>query len=148
MVTGTHWNPRPGEVVARRRYITRALVERYGPTEDCGACFRKSQQHTERCWARFDLLCAGEDGTVEARAQEEQPTPPDPAAPNLISTSTAAQTGGVDTDVMESEDIESTESSRAHATAAPIRPLVTGGDETMEQEGSEKQTTAYCGRFS
>ena len=43
LVTGTPWNPRPGEVVMRRRYITRALVERYGPTEDCGACFRKSQ---------------------------------------------------------------------------------------------------------
>ena len=70
MVTGTPWNPRPGEVVARRRYITRLLVERYGPTEDCGACFRKSQRHTERCRARFDLLCAGEDGPVEARAQE------------------------------------------------------------------------------
>ena len=70
MVTGTPWNPRPGEVVARRRCMTRALVERYGPTEDCGACFRKSQQHTERCRARIDLLCAREDGPVEARAQE------------------------------------------------------------------------------
>ena len=29
--------------------------------------------------ARFDLLCAGEDGPVEARAQEGQPAPPDPA---------------------------------------------------------------------
>ena len=137
MATGTPWNPRPREVMARRRYITRALVERYGPTEDCGACFRKSQQHTERCRARFDLLCAGEDGPFEARAQEGQPAPPDPAAPNLISTSTAAQTGGVDTDVMESEDIEPAVSSRAHATAAPIIPYVTGGDETMEQEGPE-----------
>ena len=133
MVTGTPWNPRPREVVARRRNITRALVERYGPTEDCGACFRKSQQHTERCRARFDLMCAGEDGPVEARAQEGQPAPPDPAAPNLISKSTAAQTGGVDTYVMESEDIEPAVSSQAHATAAPIRPCVTGGDETMEQ---------------
>ena len=110
-------------------------MERYGPTGDCGACFRKSQQHRERCRARFDLLCAGEDGPVEARDQEGQPAPPDPAAPNLISTSTAAQTGGVDTDVMESEDIEPAVSSRAHATAAPIRPFVTG----------RKQTTAYCG---
>ena len=32
MVPGTPWNPRPGEVVVRRRYITRALIERYGPT--------------------------------------------------------------------------------------------------------------------
>ena len=114
-------------------------VEGYGPIEDCGACFRKSQQHTERCRARFDLLCAGEDGPVEARAQEEQPAPPDPAAQNLISTSTAAQTGGVDTDVMESEDTVRAVSSRAHATAAPIRPFVTGGDEIMDQEGPESK---------
>ena len=51
---------------------------------------------------------------AQARAQEGQPAPPDPAAPNLISTSTAAQGGGVDTDVMESEDIEPAVSSRAH----------------------------------
>ena len=125
--------------MARRRYITRALVERYCPTEDCGACFRKSQQHTERCRARFDLLCAGEEGPVEVRAQEGQPAPPDPAAPNLVSTSAAAQTGGIDTDVMESEDIEPAVSSQAHATAAPIRPFVTGSDETMEQEGPESK---------
>ena len=142
LVTGTPWNPRPGEVVARRRYITRALVERYGPTEDCGACFRKSQQHTERCRTRFGLLCTGEDGPVEARAQEGQPAPPDPAAPNLISTSTAAQTGGVDTDVMESVDTEPAVSSRAHATAAPIRPFVTGGDETMEQKPDSKRQSS------
>ena len=84
--------------------------------------------------ARFELLCAGEDG----HAQEGQPAPPHPEAPNLISTSTAAQTGGVDTDV-ESEDIEPTVSTRAHATAAPIRPFDTEGDETMEQEGPESK---------
>ena len=117
MDTGTPWNPRPGEEVVRRRYITRALVERYGPSEACGACFRKSQQHSERCRARCDLLCAGEDGPVEARAQEWQPP-------------TAAQTGGVDTDVMESEDIAQTVSSR---------PFVTGGDETVEQEEPESK---------
>ena len=55
MVTGTPWKPRPGEVVVRRRYITRALIERYGPTKDCGGCFRKSQQHSERWRARFEL---------------------------------------------------------------------------------------------
>ena len=71
LVTGTPWNPRPGELVMSRRYITRALVERYGPTEDCRACFRKSQ-HSERCRARFELLCAGEDGPVEVRAQGER----------------------------------------------------------------------------
>ena len=98
---------------------------------------KESATHTQRCRARFVLLCAGEDGPVEARAQEEQPAPPDPPAPNLISTSTAAQTGGLDTDVM--EDIEPAVSSRAHATAAPIRPFVTGGDETMEQEGPESK---------
>ena len=72
-------------------------------------------------------------------AQEGQPAPPDPAAPTLISTSTAALTGGVDTNVMESEDVEPAVSSRAHATAAPIRPFVTGGDETKEQEGPESK---------
>ena len=41
MVTGTPWNPRPGEVVVRRWYITRALVERYGPTEDRGHASKK-----------------------------------------------------------------------------------------------------------
>ena len=139
MVTGTPWILRPAEVVARRRCITRALVERDGPAEDCGARFRRSQQHSERCWARFDLLCAGEEGPVEARAQEGQPAPPDPAVPKIISTSAAAQTGGVDTDVMESEDIEPAVSSRAHATAAPIRPFATRGDETVEQEGPESK---------
>ena len=103
MVTGTPWTPRPGEVVVRRRYITRALIERYGPTEDCGGCFRKSQQHSER---RFVLLCAGEDGPPEVRAQEGQPPPLDPAAPNLVSTSTAAQEGVVDTEAMETENTE------------------------------------------
>ena len=41
--------------------------------------------------------------------------------------------------MMESQDIEPAVSSRAHATAAPIRPFVTGGDETMEQEGPERK---------
>ena len=40
---------------------------------------------------------------------------------------------------MESEDIELAVSSRVHATAAPIRPFVTGGDETMELEGPESK---------
>ena len=89
----------------------------------------------EAIWYKLPKT-AGEDGPVEGGAQEGQPAPPDPAAPNHISTSTAAQTGGVDTDVMESGDIELAVSSRAHATAATIRPFVTGGDETMEQEGA------------
>ena len=84
LVTGTPWNPRPGEVVMRRRYITRALVERYGPTEDCGACFRKSQQHSERYRARFALLCAGEDGPVEVGAQEGMQAPSDPAQHRIL----------------------------------------------------------------
>ena len=37
MVTGTPWKSRPGDVVVRRTYITRALIERYGPTADCSA---------------------------------------------------------------------------------------------------------------
>ena len=116
LVTGKPWNPRPGEVVMTRRYITRALVERYGPTEDCRACFRKSQQHSERCRARFDLLCAGEDGPVEVRAQEGMQAPSDPAAPNLASTSTAAQAGKVDTDAMETE--------LSHQSNHPLRELM------------------------
>ena len=123
----------------RRRYITRALVERCGPTEDCGACFRKSQQHSERCWARFELLCAGEEGPIEAKAQEGMPAPSDPAAPNLVSTSTAAQTGKVDTDAMETEENEPAVSSPARAIAVPVEPSVTGNYETMEQEGPESK---------
>ena len=139
LVTGTPWNPRPGEMVMRRRYITRALVERYGPTEDCGACFRKSQQHSERCRARFELLCAGEDGPVEVRAQEGMQAPSDPAAPNIVSTSTAAQAGKVDTDAMETWENKPAVSSQAPAIATPVEPSVTGNHETMEQEGPESK---------
>ena len=73
---GTPW---PGEVVVRRRYITRASTERYGPADDCSKCLRKSQRYADRCRARFELLCAGESGPVEVRAPEGQPAPPDPA---------------------------------------------------------------------
>ena len=41
--------------------------------------------------------------------------------------------------MMEPEDIEPAVSSQAHATAAPIRPFVTGGDETMELERPERK---------
>ena len=101
MVTGTPCNPRPGEVVVRRSYIMRALIERYGPTEDCGGCFRRVINI--RNDAEHDLnSCAQEKmGLSEVRAQEEQAAPPDPAAPNLVSTSKAVQAGGVDTDAME-----------------------------------------------
>ena len=99
MVTGTPWKPRPGDVVVRRTYITRALIERYGPTADCSGCFWESQHHSERCRARFELLCVGEDGPVEVRVQEE-----DPAAPNLASALTAVQAGSVQPVVMEPED--------------------------------------------
>ena len=137
MVTGTPWNPRTCEVVMRGRYITRALKERYGPTEDCRACFGKSQQHSERCRARFEFLCAGEDAGL---LRSEQPAPPDPAAPNLVSTLTAAQEGVVDTEAMETEeDAEPAMSSQAPVVAAPIRPFVTRDDETMEQEEPESK---------
>ena len=45
----------------------------------------------------------------EVRAQEGQPAPPDPAAPNLVSPSTAAQEGVVtrDDETMEQEEPES-----------------------------------------
>ena len=38
---------------------------------------------------------------------------------------------------MESEDIEPTVSSRAHATAAPIRPFITGGGEKLNRRGQK-----------
>ena len=82
-----------------------------------------------------DLICAQEK-TAQLRPESRRAASPDAAAPNLISTSTATQT---DTDVMKSEDIEPAVSSRAHAIAAPIRPFVTGGDETMEHEGKNKR---------
>ena len=84
-------------------------------------------------------MCAGEDGPVESRAQEGQPAPSDPAAPNLVSTSTAAQAGGVDTDAVETEDTEPATSSQAPAVAALIRPFVTRDFETTEQEGPESK---------
>ena len=127
MVTETPWHPRPGEVVVRRRYITRALIERCCPTKDYNGCFRKSQQHSERCRARFELSCAGEDGGLEVRDQEEQPAPLDPAAPNLVSISTAAREG-VENEAMETEDMEPAMSSQAPAEAAPSIPFVTRPD--------------------
>ena len=110
------------------------MIERYGPTEDCGGCFRKSQHHSERCRARFELLCAGEDGLVEVRAQEGQPAPPDPAGFSID-----GSPGGVNPQAMEAEDAERATSSPVLALAAPIRPFVTGDDETMEQEGPESK---------
>ena len=97
---------------------------------------KKAQQHTERCRARFDPLCAGEEGPVEASAQEGQPAPPEPAAPNLVSTTTAARAGGVDTDAMETEDIELVASSQAPAAAAPIRPFVARERERGRNNGT------------
>ena len=131
MVTGTPWNPRPGEVVVSRRYVTRALVERYSPTEDCGACFRKSQQH----WHDSSSCANKRMGQLRSRAQEGQPTPPDPAALNLVSTSTAARTGGV---AMETEDTEQAVSGQAPATAAPVRPFFARNEERQWSRRGEK----------
>ena len=129
MVTATLWDPWPSEVAFRRRHTTRATTERYGPTGDCCGCFRKSQHHSERCRARFQLLCVGEGGPVEVRAQEGQPAPPDPAAPNFASALTAVQAGSVNPEVMEAEDDELATGSQVPAEAAPISPFVTGDDE-------------------
>ena len=115
-------------------------MERCGPTEDCVACFRKSQQQSERCQARFELLCGGEDGPVEARAQEGQPAPQDPAAPHLVSTSTAEE-GVVDTEAMDTESSEHAMSSQVLAAAEQIRPFDTKQDETMEQEGQKAKSS-------
>ena len=111
----------------RRRYITRDLVERYGPTEDCGACFRKVS--STQSDAGHDLNSC----------EEGMQAPSHPAAPNLVSTSTAAQAGIVDTDAMETEEKKPTVSSQAPAIATQVEPSVTGNDETMEQEGPESK---------
>ena len=66
----------------------------------------------------FELLCAGEDGLVEVRAEEGQPAPPDPAAPNFFSASTAVQAGSVNPGAMEAEDAELATSSQVPAVAA------------------------------
>ena len=49
----------------------------------------------------LNSLCAGGDGPPEVRAEEGQPAPPDRAAANIVSTSTAAQAGKAD--AMETE---------------------------------------------
>ena len=111
MVTGTPWNPRPGEAVVSRRYTC------FGGKVRSNRRLRGVLSKESAALARFELLYAQEDGPVEVRAQEGQPAPPDPAAPNLVSTSTAATTGGV---AMETEDTEQAVSGQAPATAAPI----------------------------
>ena len=117
MVTGTPWNPLPGQLVVRRRYITQGFIERYSPSEDCGASFRKSQQHSERC--RRGWPSRGQSPGGVARS----PALPDPAAPNLVSTSTAAQAGGVDTDGMQTEDIEPAVSSSTLSIGSRLRQM-------------------------
>ena len=108
IVTGTSWHPFPGEVNLRFRYITGALIEEYGPFEDCGAFFGNSNQHTERCRATYGILCAGDDKSVEARARDGQRALADPGALGLESASAAAQTRAIDTEVMETEDVVTT----------------------------------------
>ena len=66
MVTGTPWNLRPGEVVARRRYITRAFVDRDGPTEDCGACERVSSTQND---VGHDLISCAQKRTAQLRPE-------------------------------------------------------------------------------
>ena len=95
----------------RRRYITGDLIERYGWTA----------------------------GPPEIRAQDGQPAPLDPAAPNFVSTSTVAQEGVVDTEKMGTENTELAMSSQVLAAVAPMRPFDTRDDETMEQEGPESK---------
>ena len=64
MVTGTPSNPRPGAVMAGRRYITRALVERYGPTEDCGACFSNTEKDVGH-----DVISCAQERTAQLRPE-------------------------------------------------------------------------------
>ena len=149
-VEGKRWNERALKWSQERPGTRRSGGETTKPHTSFGGEIRSNRRlrgmlPRESATHTTKSVCAGEDGPVEARAQEGQPAPP---APNLMSTSTAAQTGGVDTDVMESEDIEPAVSSRAHATPAPIRPFVTEVDETMEQEEPERKKAACCGPFS
>ena len=65
--------------------------------------------------------------------------PSDPAAPNLVSTSTAAQAGKVDTDAMETEENKPAVSSQILAIATPVEPSATGNGEAMEQEWPESK---------
>ena len=77
--------------------------------------------------------------TSEVRAQEGVQAPSDPAAPNLVSTSTAAQAGKVDTDAMETEENKPAVFSQAPAIATSVEPSVTEVMRPMEQEGPESK---------
>ena len=88
---------------------------------------------------RFELLCAGQDGPVEIRAEEEQPAPPEPGAPSFVSGSSAAKVGSVNREQTEAEDAEPTTSSQMPAEVAPTRPSATEDDQLMEQERRESK---------
>ena len=120
-------------MVARRRYITRALVERYGPTEDCGACFRKSQQHTERCRARW-------------RGRPSRGQSPGGTASSTRSSSTESHlnvNGSTDgwsrhgRDGVRGHWAGSEQPNTCHSRTD--QTICHGSDETMEQEGPESK---------
>ena len=79
--------------------------------------FPESNQHTDRCRARFELLCARDSENIEAKAQEGQP------APGLESASKAAQAETINAEAMEAQDDKPT---REHAAE--------NLDERMERE--------------
>ena len=96
------------------------------------------KDQSERCRARFEILCGGEDGPVEVRAWEGMQAPSDPAAPNLVSTSTAgrSQAGKVDTDAMETEEDKPTVSNRT--------PIATPGEPRRGQKVNDSALWLVC----
>ncbi|CAK0831695.1 unnamed protein product [Prorocentrum cordatum] len=83
MFVGVPWNPRvlvadaPGGT--RRKYITRALIAKYGATDGCPGCAGDSQVHVPRCRLRFEKIFESEKSPGEPRAvapREEEPTAP------------------------------------------------------------------------
>ena len=50
-----------------RRYITPALISKYGPTAGCKACSVEGPVHSDECRARFEELIAKEEAEEQSR---------------------------------------------------------------------------------
>ena len=62
---GVPWNPRGLAVEtdpasSRRKYITKALVQKHGAMDGCHACSGTSNIHNQRCRARFEAIFVAE----------------------------------------------------------------------------------------
>jgi hypothetical protein len=111
----------------RRRYVLRADVEKYGPTDECIACTRivlgekTKEPHTEACRKRMEQLMAEDDaGRVrleEHRRKQRGEVQGGVREPDLDnSASIPTQVEGdmhVEGDELESKPIEQTETSEA-----------------------------------